>query len=313
MEFRTKITIASSSNLISHSNNLWLIGSCFTSSIGDLLKQYQFKIYQNSHGIIYNPISIFNAIEDVATKKKYLESDLMLQNELFVSLQHHGKFSSTDKNVALTSVNTEIENANAHFKKSDFVFFTLGTSLVYEFLEQQKIVANCHKIPNTKFNKRFLKMEEIIASYDKIHPFLKDKKIIFTVSPVRHWRDGAIENQRSKSILIESIHQIIEKHNNCFYFPAYEIMMDELRDYRFYEKDMLHPNSVAVEYIWKRFSETYFSASTQKINQQIEKINLLLQHRIKNENTNEQKAFNTTVKNTIEKFKQENPSVEVDF
>lgn len=133
------------------------------------------------------------------------------------------------------------------------------------------------------------------------------------MSPVRHWRDGAVENQRSKSILIESIHQIIEQHSNCFYFPAYEIMMDELRDYRFYEKDMLHPNSVAVEYIWQRFSETYFSASTQTLNQQIAKINLLLQHRIKHENTNEQKQFEILVKKSIEKFKEENPDLKLNF
>ncbi|HUM52584.1 MAG TPA: GSCFA domain-containing protein, partial [Chitinophagales bacterium] len=190
---------------------------------------------------------------------------------------------------------------------------TLGTSFVYEFVEEQKIVANCHKIPNTKFTKRLLKIEEIVGAFDSIQSSLKDKIIILTVSPVRHWRDGAVENQRSKSILIESIHQIIVQHSNCFYFPAYEIMMDELRDYRFYEKDMLHPNSVAVEYIWQRFSETYFSAFTQTLNQQIAKINLLLQHRIKHENTNEQKQFELLVKNSIEKFKLENPDLKLNF
>ncbi|MBP6659702.1 MAG: GSCFA domain-containing protein [Chitinophagales bacterium] len=313
MEFSTKITITPSSNLISHQHNLWLIGSCFTENIGDLLKEYQFQTYQNSHGIIYNPISIFNAIDEVSSLKIYIENDLLKQNELYVSLNHHGKFSGLDKNAVLAEINVEIEKANTHFKKSDFVVITLGTSFVYEYADSKKIVANCHKIPNTKFTKRLLKIEEIVATFDSIQSSLKEKKIIFTVSPVRHWRDGAVENQRSKSILIESIHQIIEQHSNCFYFPAYEIMMDELRDYRFYEKDMLHPNSVAVEYIWQRFSETYFSAFTQTLNQQIAKINLLLQHRIKHENTNEQKQFEALVKKSIEKFKEENPDLKLNF
>ena len=313
MEFSTKITITPSSNLILHQHNLWLIGSCFTENIGNLLKQHQFQTYQNSHGIIYNPISIFKAINEVDNNKKYAEKDLLQNNELYVSLNHHGKFSGLEINTVLSAINNEIEIANTHFKKSDFVVITLGTSFVYEFVEEQKIVANCHKIPNTKFTKRLLKIEEIVGAFDSIQSSLKDKIIILTVSPVRHWRDGAVENQRSKSILIESIHQIIVQHSNCFYFPAYEIMMDELRDYRFYEKDMLHPNSVAVEYIWQRFSETYFSAFTQTLNQQIAKINLLLQHRIKHENTNEQKQFELLVKNSIEKFKLENPDLKLNF
>ncbi len=313
MEFSTKITITPSSNLISHQHNLWLIGSCFTENIGNLLKQHQFQTYQNSHGIIYNPISIFKAINEVDNNKKYAEKDLLQNNELYVSLNHHGKFSGLEINTVLSAINNEIEIANTHFKKSDFVVITLGTSFVYEFVEEQKIVANCHKIPNTKFTKRLLKIEEIVGAFDSIQSSLKDKIIIFTVSPVRHWRNGAVENQRSKSILIESIHQIIVQHSNCFYFPVYEIMMDELRDYRFYEKDMLHPNSVAVEYIWQRFSETYFSAFTQTLNQQIAKINLLMQHRIKHENTNEQKQFEVLLKNTIEKFKQENPDLKLNF
>lgn len=313
MEFRTKISIESSANLISHANKVLLVGSCFTENIGNLLLQLQFQVYQNPHGIIYNPVSIFNSIAEVATTRKYTEKDLLLNNELYVSLNHHGKFSGLEKGQVLNSINDEIQHANEHFKESDFIVITLGTSFVYEYLELQKIAANCHKIPNTKFAKRLLTIPEIIEAFGTIQLYLQNKKIIFTVSPVRHWRDGAVENQRSKSILIEGIHQIIDAHSNCIYFPAYEIMMDELRDYRFYEKDMLHPNTVAVEYIWQRFSETYFSASTQQINQQIAKINLLLQHRIKHENTNEQKQFNASVEKAIEKFKEEFPTVKVNF
>lgn len=313
MEFRTKISIEPSANLISHANKGLLVGSCFTENIGNLLLQHQFQVYQNPHGIIYNPVSIFNSIAEVAATRKYTEEDLLLNNELYVSLNHHGNFSGMEKAHVLKGINQEIEKAHAHFNASDFIIITLGTSFVYEYLELQKIAANCHKIPNSKFAKRLLTIPEIVDSYATIQSYLHNKKIIFTVSPVRHWRDGAVENQRSKSILVESIHQVIDTYSNCSYFPAYEIMMDELRDYRFYEKDMLHPNTVAVEYIWQRFSETYFSASTQQINQQIAKINLLLQHRIKHENTNEQKQFNASVEKAIEKFKEEFPAVKVNF
>ena len=158
-----------------------------------------------------------------------------------------------------------------------------------------------------------LSIDEIKAAFNAVKTQLKDKTVLFTVSPVRHWRDGALENQRSKSILIESIHQLIAENGNCFYFPAYELMMDELRDYRFYAEDMLHPNAVAVKYIWQRFAETYFSEQTQQINAQLEKIHLLLQHRIKNADTQAQATFEQKIQTTIAAFKSKYPDIELGF
>jgi hypothetical protein len=313
MKFTTKVNIPKSAFNITHQDSVLLLGSCFTENIGLYLKNYQFKTIINPFGIIYNPISIFNTVEKISRPQYYNQDDLIYNNELFISLDHHGDFSALIKDIVLDKINNSIEESHIVFKESKYIVFTFGTSFVYEYLANKKIVANCHKIPNNQFLKRILSIEEIVEAFNKIAPILSDKTIIFTVSPVRHWRDGAIENQRSKSILVESIHQIIEKQNNCFYFPAYEIMMDELRDYRFYSEDMLHPNNVAIKYIWQCFSGNYFSDDTQQINHQIEKINLLLQHKIKNPNTQAQIDFENKIKQSIADFKKQYPTITVNF
>jgi hypothetical protein len=313
MEFTTKINIPKASFSITHQDKLLLLGSCFTENIGNYLNQNQFQTNSNPFGIIYNPISIFGNLDKIIQSKIYQENDLLLHNELYLSLDHHGQFSGTDKEEVLSTINSKITQSNTDFKSAKFIIITLGTAFVYTHLEQNKMVANCHKIPNNAFEKRLLSIQEIKLSFNVIKDDLNDKIIIFTVSPVRHWRDGAIENQRSKSILIESIHQLIAENNNCFYFPAYELMMDELRDYRFYAEDMLHPNAIAIKYIWERFQDTYFSEQTKEINSGIEKINLLLQHRIKNANTEAKVAFEQKIKNAISDFKIKYPTLPVLF
>lgn len=313
MDFTTKVNIAKSPFDITHNDKLLLLGSCFTENIGNYLNRFQFKTAINPFGIIYNPISIFDSLEKVMDNSLYQENNLIQHQELFISLEHHGVFSGIDKMHVLENINESIEVAHIFFNSSKYIIITLGTSFVYHHIAQNKIVANCHKIPNKEFEKRLLTIEEIVQRFDSIKNKLKDKKIIFTVSPVRHWRDGATENQRSKSILIESIHQIISKNTNCFYFPAYEIMMDELRDYRFYNEDMLHPNAVAVKYIWQKFSETYFNEQTNLVNKKIEKINLLLQHRIKNASTNAEKDFEKKIKDTVLEFKKNHADIDVSF
>ena len=313
MDFFTKINIQVSSFQITHQDKLLLMGSCFTENIGNQLKQYQFPCNINPFGIIYNPVSIFGNLKKVMDKNVYTENDLLQHKELYLSLDHHGQFSGTNKNEVLANINTTIEKAHADFNTAKFIIITLGTAFVYKHLAQDRVVANCHKIPGTAFEKRLLSIDEIKAAFNAVKTQLKDKTVLFTVSPVRHWRDGALENQRSKSILIESIHQLIAENGNCFYFPAYELMMDELRDYRFYAEDMLHPNAVAVKYIWQRFAETYFSEQTQQINAQLEKIHLLLQHRIKNADTQAQATFEQKIQTTIAAFKSKYPDIELGF
>lgn len=313
MQFSTKVNIPTADFSISHRDGILLLGSCFTENISHYLKQYQFKVNNNPFGIIYNPISLFENIRSIAEKRVYTAQDVLLHKELYISLEHHGSFSNVLQETILTEINQSIEKAHKDFTDASIVIFTLGTAFIYRHIEQNRVVANCHKISGTAFLKELLSVEAIKTAYESIENFLKNKTVLFTVSPVRHWRYGASENQRSKSILIESIHQIIEENSNCHYFPAYEIVMDELRDYRFYEEDMIHPNKVAVKYIWQRFGETFFDEKTQFINNRIHKIQHLLQHRIKHENTKEHRDFEAHIRSALAAFKKDFPEIETYF
>ncbi|MCB0506687.1 MAG: GSCFA domain-containing protein [Bacteroidetes bacterium] len=313
MDFRTNISIPTSTFTIQYNDGILLIGSCFTENIGRYLQYFGFDVNINPFGIIYNPISIFNVLQEIHINKQYSNADLLLHNDLYISLMHHGKFSNANAEVVLSEIQKELSQAHEFLKQANVLIISLGTALVYHHKEQNKIVSNCHKLPANVFEKRFLKVDEIKQTFSNLKQAFQDKKIIFTVSPVRHWRDGAIKNQRSKSILLESIHQLVEENENCFYFPSYEIMMDELRDYRFYEADMLHPNEVAIKYIWQQFSSTYFSTETKNINQEIEKGRLLFQHKIKHQHTKEHQLFEQKKQAFIQAFKQKNPSINIIF
>jgi hypothetical protein len=313
MDFSTRVSIPDHSFRISHHDKLLMTGSCFTENVGNFLLNHGFKVSVNPFGIIYNPVSLFNGLKRIIDNELYTTEDLLYFNELYVSLDHHGNFSGMEEIAVLDNINSKLNAAGRQLKDAEYITITLGTSFAYYHKEKQKIVANCHKIPGKEFDKKLLSIAEIVSSFNAIKNSLKAKKIIFTVSPVRHWRDGATENLRSKSILVESIHQIIQENETCFYFPAYEIIMDELRDYRFYAEDMLHPNEVAVKYICKRFSDTYFSSETVSVNREIEKINALLQHRVKNQNTIAEAQFREQVKNTIGEFKIRYPMFDESF
>lgn len=313
MDFRKIVPISKPPFQITHQDGVLLMGSCFTENIGEKLKHYGFNTTNNPFGIIYNPLSIFQNLNTIIQRKHYTEKDLLIRNERYISLDHHGKYSDTDKDSLLHTINSGVEQTNKSFSGYRYIIFTLGTSFVYKHLETGRIAANCHKIPNTAFEKRLLRIDEIKTAFDSVKNSLKDKIILFTVSPVRHWRDGAIENQRSKSILTESIHQLMEENSNCYYFPAYEIMMDELRDYRFYEEDMLHPNKTAVNYIWERFCQAYFEEPTMDILTKIHKLRLMFQHRIKHSDTAEQENFKKQKKIQTTAFKKNFPAINIDF
>lgn len=313
MDFRTTIPIPKADFSITHQDGIMLMGSCFTENIGHYLKQHQFRVNMNPFGIIYNPISLFNNLENIIQQKVYTEQDLLPYRDLYLSPDHHGSFSGTNVATVLAHINTTIQQANEAFRTSRYIIFTLGTAMVYEHKALGRVVANCHKLPGQTFHKRLLTIDAIKSAFQPLRVHLKNKKVLFTVSPVRHWRDGAVENTRSKSILIESIHQIISENDFFGYFPAYELMMDELRDYRFYEEDMLHPNATAIKYIWERFGNTYFDTDTQHLNTQIGKIRQLLNHRIKHAATKEQKEFEAHVQKTITDFRKNYPTLETDF
>ena len=265
------------------------IGSCFIENIGTMLNVRQLPFLQNPFGIVYNPLSIamqLVAISASETREKsyfFTEKDLFQHNGLWASLQHHSRFSSENRDIVLKNINDSLKITHDFFKKTNRIILTLGTANVFMWKETGEVVANCHKLPPQYFEKKRLNAEEIVAAFkpvfEQVFSQNIDCQIIITVSPIRHIRDGLVENNRSKAVLLLATDALSQLFEHVHYFPAYEIMMDDLRDYRFYESDMIHPNSTAIAYIWQHFSETFFDNKTSNIIQEVEKINLMRAHR----------------------------------
>jgi hypothetical protein len=216
---------------------------------------------------------------------------LFLHNELWFSWQHHGVFADIDRSVALKKINDSQQQAISQIKKIDTLILTFGSAYVYELKETNQIVSNCHKVPQQNFNKRLLSVNEIVEAFNKSNILNLNSNIIFTISPVRYFRDGLVENNLSKAILIQAVHEIMSQYKNSYYFPAYEIVIDELRDYRFFDKDLVHPNELAIEYVWERFCETLFDDETNIILKEIKEIISAKNHRPFNQNTIQHKQF----------------------
>ena len=284
MKFRTEVNIENSSKKIEVEDQIFSIGSCFSTEISDLLKTGQIQTFNNPFGTIFNPFSINNSIKKLHDSQFYTEEDLISYSEEVISLDHHTSFNSRFAHQTLEKINTKIEDANLFLQNTDWVIITYGTSFIYEFLPKKKLVANCHKIPGKFFEKRLLTNLELTDSIYETVTLLKDicKKevqILFTVSPVRHTKDGMVENNLSKAKLISAIHEILPQFENCYYLPIYEILMDDLRDYRFYKDDMIHPNSQAVQYIWENFGNAFFTDETKEFITENFKIAKSLEHR----------------------------------
>ncbi len=288
MNFRTEI-IPEHKPKIVYGNKMFCIGSCFAENIGNKLSESKFDVNTNPFGILYNPISIADGLERILSGENFEGSDLFFDGELWHSWMHHGQFSSMEKGDCLLKINSALEKAIDFFAKTDVLIITLGTAFVYKKKNENKIVANCHKVPNHQFNKIRLDVEEI---YNALHQSLEKIKsrfpkinVILTVSPVRHVRDGLLENQKSKSILLLAIEKLIRELEDVDYFPSYEIQMDELRDYRFYNPDLIHPNEMAIEYIWKKFRAAYFFEKTKEEYIEVMKIVQGFNHRVLQEGT----------------------------
>ncbi|MBL4594556.1 MAG: GSCFA domain-containing protein [Flavobacteriales bacterium] len=290
MKFTTPTAIPKSDFTISHEQSILLIGSCFAQNIGEKLIDNKFNVNINPFGIIYNPISVINEINRIINNQLYTEKELIQFNEKWISFHHHGSFSSTNKVTCLEQINTSLNEAHDQLKQSKTVFITVGSAWVYEYPDVG-IVANCHKIPNKQFAKRLLSVKEILSAFDNVKESLKNINIVFTVSPVRHIKDGLHENNLSKSILHLAINNLVEQNDNYHYFPAYEIVIDELRDYRFYKDDLVHPTDLAINYIWNKFSECYFSSTTQQLNSEIKQLKAAINHRPFNFESEEHQQF----------------------
>ena len=282
MKFRTEINIPKQKRQINYNSEIVLFGSCFTENIEKHFNFYQFKNNSNPHGILFHPIAIENSINDCIENKKYQEEDLFYFNDLWLSFNHHTKFSSENKKDILDDINNQIQQTNLALTKASHILITLGSSWVYRLKDSERFVANCHKIPQKKFQKELLSIHQVVKSLEssiaKINSVNPNIIILFTVSPVRHLKDGFVENNLSKAHLISAIHQIID-YKQTFYFPSYEIMMDDLREYRFYKSDMLHPNEIAMEYIWEKFKDSWIDPNSFHLMQEIENIQRSLQHK----------------------------------
>ena len=296
MIFQTHIPLKKQKHhLINYNSKLLLLGSCFSENIGNKLSYYKFQTQQNPFGILFHPKAIETFITKVINEEKYTESDVFFHNERWHCFDAHSVVSSTSKEELLNTLNTNINSTYQHLKNTSHIIITLGTAWVYREIATDTLVANCHKIPQKKFLKELLTVEEVSESLEAINSLIKsinpETTIIYTVSPVRHIKDGFIENQRSKAHLLSAIHQVVESRNNTHYFPSYEIMMDELRDYRFYAEDMIHPNQTAIDYIWEKFSEVWFSEETLETMKGVETIQKGLTHRPFNPNSEAHQLF----------------------
>lgn len=284
MEFSTPILLPTYPIQGSHSRKIVLMGSCFAENIGKKLEDYKFLSETNPFGTLYNPLSVASAILALLDRKQYDASDLFKYEGCFHSFDHHSRFSSVDKEQCLSDINTRSGKAYEHLRDSSFLLITLGSAYVYRLKENNSIVANCHKLPDKLFTRELLSAEAIVSIWTslihKIAKFNPSLHIIFTVSPIRHLKDGAHGNQISKAILLLAVNQLQALFpERTSYFPAYEIMLDELRDYRFYADDMVHPSQLAINYIWERFIYCFMTPETRTIMKEWDEIQKAMNHK----------------------------------
>lgn len=249
-----------------------LLGSCFAQHIANKLRQHKFNV-ATPFGVLYNPLSIANSLYFLLNKTQLTDKDIFLQHDVWKSYAFHSAYNNTSAQGLLHTLQEEINQSHTFLQQCNTLIITLGTAYVYYLNETNQVVANCHKTDAKAFTRKRVSLNEIVHTYTHLLTTLKafnpSLQVICTVSPIRHWKDGAHSNQLSKSILLLAIESLQEQFDFVNYFPAYELVLDDLRDYRFYEQDMLHPNSTAIDYVWQHFSNTYFSEETKEINSKV--------------------------------------------
>ena len=306
MKLYTSVDIAPLETKIGYQDPILLLGSCFADNIGDKFSEHYFQATVNPYGTLYNPASI-------ATSLLPISSNLLpicYHNGLWHSMMHHGSFSHTNKEEVLRRCQESREVMSNALKEASTIIITFGTAWVYEW--NGEVVANCHKLPANQFVRRCMTVEEIVAVWQPIVESMPDKHWIFTVSPIRHVKDGLHANQLSKAILLQAIDNLISNSASgptsnsvvVSYFPSYEIMLDELRDYRFYAEDMVHPSQVAVDYIWQRFVDTYMTADTQNEMRLLHQLWRDRHHRFLHPETEEAKVFAERIEQKLHDLQQ---------
>ncbi|MDR0348414.1 MAG: GSCFA domain-containing protein [Tannerella sp.] len=296
MDFFTSIEIPDPVVRISYQDQIMLFGSCFAESMGNRLSEHKFNVDVNPFGVLYNPLSISKAIHALLSPALKTKDDLFFHNGLFHSFTHHSNFSATSADVCIEKINNRMNKAVAHLEKTRYLLITFGTAYAYRLKSKGEIAANCHKLPAGLFDHKRLTISEIVDAWSQLLSILfrqnKQLHVIFTVSPIRYRKYGAHGNQISKSILLLAIEEIQRLFPvQTGYFPAYEFMLDELRDYRFYAEDMLHPSETAIQYIWERFTETYLDQSAQQLLTEIKDILKSIHHKPFNPESESYKQF----------------------
>ncbi len=313
MEFRTQIPILKSLHPIDYDAKIVSMGSCFAVNMAEKLDYFQFQHSVNPFGILFHPLALEKCIDFAVNEKNFTESDIFFHNERWHCFETHSALSHSDKNIFIQNLNAIAQRSKNQLEAATHLIVTLGTAWVYRNNESNAIVANCHKLPANHFDKELLSVAEIAKSLQNILDLVASSnpnvQIIFTISPVRHIKDGFVENQWSKSNLIAALHETIINQTAVDYFPSYEIMMDELRDYRFYESDMIHPNQVAIDYIWQKFSEAYTSADSRILMAEVASIRKSLSHKPFNPTAEQHKDFLQKVNAKIALLQQRHPHI----
>ncbi len=309
---RTPIEIPSFPFSINYQTPLFFLGSCFSDNIGNQLKYFKFPALINPLGTIYNPVSILNTLQIINDNRQLTKKDLEFSNDRYFHYSFNTLFSGSNSEHTVEKMNTAIQSAHNFLKTTEIIFITLGTSFAYRLKSSGKIVSNCHKQPASLFDRILLNTNIIKNSLETILKITgKNKKVIFTVSPIRHLKDGLIENQRSKAQLISTVHQVIENHPNTFYFPAYEIIMDDLRDYRYYDESLTHLSNSGIQYIFHHFAKNAIDKTVFPIMQDVDKLKKMTRHKTANLTNTELTDWKNKLNDTINKLVKKYPFLDL--
>ena len=292
-----------------------LTGSCFTEHIGQRLSELKFQTLLNPNGILFDPISVCNSLTSYMEQRVYTKEELFYHQELYHSWDHHSRFSAPDPEEVIEGINKSQKEATAFLKKADWLIITLGSANSYRLQSSGATVANCHKAPAQTFDKHMHTIQEIITALDgmlyRLFRFNPTLQVIFTISPVRHIRDGIMENNLSKARLLEAVHHMVDKFDRLYYFPSYEIVIDVLRDYRFYDIDLVHPNYAATQFVLEKFQQTYMDEPTTVLMEKLDKIRIARAHKPFHPASERHQEFRKKTKLQIETLLKEHPYLDL--
>lgn len=299
---------------IDHTHQSFLIGSCFSTNIASLLNDHKFQVNSNPDGILFNPVSIGESLEKIVSQTKTNKNHLLQRDGRYYSFLHHSSINAASEEELIQKIDRETGKSHTFLKTANYLVITFGTAYYYHHKELNTAVANCHKQPGNLFEKKLLSVNDIVNRFKTLLQHMQSLnpqlKVIFTVSPVKYLKDGLVENSISKSTLILAVHELISLNSNCYYFPAYELVSDDLRDYRFYKEDMAHPNQQAIDYVWQKFGECFFSRETQNLNEKLHKLNQAINHRKMQENIVESLKLDEFIAKQQKEIKKLNPQIE---